>query len=62
MTEKLVKSKGIKTQFELAGEFELSEFELSGFYCIFITFFDQKFFILTFLSIHMYYVVSEFLL
>ena len=26
-----VKSKGIETQFELAGEFELFEFELPGF-------------------------------
>ena len=36
MTEKLgqIKSKGIETQFELAGEFELSEFELPGFYCV----------------------------
>ena len=30
-----VKSKGIETQFELAGEFELSEFELPGF-CIYV--------------------------
>ena len=34
MTEKLGQIKGIETQFELAGEFELSEFELPGFYCI----------------------------
>ena len=34
MTEKLGKSKGIETQLELAGEFELSKFELPGFYCI----------------------------
>ena len=30
MTEKWVKSKGIETRFELAGLFELSEFELPG--------------------------------
>jgi len=29
-----VKSEGIETHFKLAGEFELSEFELPGFYCI----------------------------
>ena len=36
MTEKLGQFKGIETQFELAEEFELSEFELPGFYCIYI--------------------------
>ena len=33
MTESGVKSKGNGTKFELAGEFELSEFELLGFHC-----------------------------
>ena len=32
--ESLVKSKGIETHFDLAGEFELFEFELPGLYCI----------------------------
>ncbi len=35
MTEKWVKSKGNGSLFELPGLFELSEFELPGFYCIF---------------------------
>ena len=34
MTEKLSQIQGNWTQFELAGEFELSEFELPEFYCI----------------------------
>jgi len=34
MSKKWGKSKGYGTKFELAGEFELSEFELPGFYCI----------------------------
>ena len=31
-----VKSKGIETQYELAGKFEVSEFELPRFYCILV--------------------------